>query len=227
MSFDADRVETIFVDSYSTLVDELSTRQTLAQYTENPEAIAHIWDLRGSLYGLATALLDDFQPTRKRYEVSLEYALQAVGAEITDAQRQEILDSVNELTVFDDVPSGLKRLTENGYPVYILSNGDPDMLSALVSHAGIDEFISDTISAADAGACKPDRRLYRHAAARAETAVTEIAHVTASWYDIQGAMHTGMQGVWINRSNREWEDILKEPDFRIHSIHELADELGV
>ncbi|MFB6299720.1 MAG: haloacid dehalogenase type II [Halobacteriales archaeon] len=227
MSLDADCVETVFVDSYSTLVDELSTRETLEKYTENPEAIAHIWDLRGSIYGIASALLDDFQPTRDRYAISLDYALQVVDTEVTHDQRQEILDSIEDLTVFDDVQSTLERLTENGYEVYVLSNGDPDMLADLIRHAGIDRYVSDMISAADVGACKPDRKLYRHAADRANTAVTGIAHVTASWYDIQGALHTGMQGVWINRKGNDWEDMLKEPDLTVSTLHEFADALGV
>jgi 2-haloacid dehalogenase len=87
--------------------------------------------------------------------------------------------------------------------------------------------VSGTISAAEVGACKPDRKLYRHAARRANTAVSGIAHVTASWYDIQGALHTGMQGVWINRSGNDWEDLLKEPDLEVETFHELADQFGI
>lgn len=227
MPFEPDRVNTVLVDSYSTLVDELSTKEALAEYTDAPEEVARIWDLRGSIYGIAATLLGEFKPTRDRYRVSLDYTLQAIDADISEAERQEILESVDELRVFDDVRGGLERLTESGYEVYVLSNGDPEMLDELVTHAGIDDLVSDTISAADAGACKPDRKLYRHAAHRANTAVSNIAHVTASWYDVQGALYTGMQGVWINRAGYEWEDILKDPDLEIETFHEFADELGI
>ncbi|MFC5136330.1 MULTISPECIES: HAD-IA family hydrolase [Haloferacaceae] len=227
MTLDTDRVETVFVDSYSTLVDELSTERALREHTDNPEAIARIWDLRGSLYGLTSAVLDDFRPTWERYETSLDYALQVADADVTPDEREAILDSVGDLEVYDDVRGGLERLIDDGYEVYLLSNGDPDMLDGLVAHAGIDDLIADTVSAADAGACKPDRKLYRHAASRAGTAVSEIVHVTASWYDVQGALHTGMQGAWMNRAGTEWEDFLREPDLEVGTFDEFADELGV
>lgn len=146
MTLDTDRVETVFVDSYSTLVDELSTERALREHTDNPEAIARIWDLRGSLYGLTSAVLDDFGPTWERYEASLDYALGVADADVTPAEREEILDSVGELEVYDDV---------------------------------------------------------------------------------KGALHTGMQGVRMNRAGTEWEDFLREPDFAVETFDEFADEMGV
>ncbi|WP_066418154.1 HAD-IA family hydrolase [Halorubrum aethiopicum] len=226
MTFEPDRVDTVLVDSYSTLVDELSTRRALEKHTDNPEAVARIWDLRGSLYGITSALLDDFKPTRDRYRVSLEYALQTAGVEVSAAEREAILDTVDDLDVYDDVREGLERLIDDGYEIYMLSNGDPEMLDELVVHADVDDLLSDTISAADAGVCKPGRELYRHAAHRAGTAVSRIVHVTASWYDVQGALYTGMQGVWMNRAGTEWEEILRDPHLEIETFHELADELG-
>lgn len=225
MTFDSDRIDTIFVDSYGTLVNELSTRKALEKYTDRPDTISRIWDLRGSIYGISSAVLDDFRPTWERYKVSLDYALDAVDADVTDEEKQKILDSVGDLEVYDDVRPGLERLTGSGYDVYMLSNGDPEMLDQLVEHADIDDLLSDKISAADAGVCKPDRRLYRHAASVAETAVSNAALVAGSWYDIQGALHTGMNGVWINRGHNSWEEILDEPDLKIQSFHDLADAL--
>lgn len=225
MTFKPGRIDTVLVDSYGTLVNEVSTTETLEKYTQQSTAIAHIWDLRGSIYGITSAVLDEFKPTIDRYEVSLDYALEAVGAEVTESQRQEIIDSVNQLEIYSDVRSGLERLVDAGYEVYILSNGDPEMLDRLVEHVDIDDLVVETISAADIGVCKPDRRLYRHAAARANTPVTGIAHVAGSWYDIQGALHTGMQGVWINRDQSKWETFLSEPSLKIESFHDLADAL--
>ena len=41
--------------------------------------------------------------------------------------------------------------------------------------------------------------LYRHAAARTGTLVDRIAHVSALFYDVLGAVHAGMTGARLDR----------------------------
>ena len=85
----------------------------------------------------------------------------------------------------------------------------------MVEHAGISDVIEATISAQEVRTFKPDATLYRHAAARTGTPIAEIAHVTALWVDVMGAMHAGMQGVWVDRNGMPWEPFDGEPDLTI------------
>lgn len=220
MPFESQRVETVLVDSYSTLVDELSTQRAFEDYTDSPKEAARIWDSRSTMYGLVGTQFEEFPTCREKYECALDYTIRTLEMDVTDEERDELLQEIDQMDVFDDV-SSIENLVDSGYEVYVLSNGDPDMLDALVSHAGIEDVVSDTISAADIGLYKPDRRLYRHAAAKADTAVSEIAHVTSAWHDVLGAMRTGMQGVWLNRSDDLWEGILGEPTLEVSSFTEF------
>lgn len=74
---------------------------------------------------------------------------------------------------------------------------------------------------------KPHAEIYRHAAARTGTPIEQIAHVSAGWFDVQGAMHAGMQGVWVNRKNTPWDPFAGKPDLMVESFHKLADALGI
>ncbi|WP_266083322.1 HAD family hydrolase [Haladaptatus caseinilyticus] len=226
-SFDAARVETVLVDSYSTLVDMRSLEDALAEYTEKAREAATIWFQRSKIYGITATQFDEFRPCREKYRHSLNYALQSVGASVSPTDQEDILTALDRLTVFDDVRTGLKRLTDHGYEVYVLSNGGLDMLATLIDHAEIDDIISETVSASEIGLYKPDQRLYRHAAVRTETPITGLAHVTASWNDVHGAMQSGMQGVWLNRRGTEWEAFLDEPHLTVESFHEFGDILNV
>jgi len=100
------------------------------------------------------------------------------------------------------------------------------MLASMIDHAGIADLIQDTISAHEVRTFKPAAELYRHAAARTGTPVTEIAHVSAGWFDVMGGMHAGMQGVWVDRQGSPWETFGADPDLIIESLHGLADALG-
>jgi 2-haloacid dehalogenase len=169
--------------------------------------------------------LDAYEPFYEVNRDALQYALDATGADIPTAERDEILAVYHELDVFDDVRESLERLREAGYDCYVLSNENPEMLDSLVEHADIADLIVDTISADEIELFKPAADLYRHAAERTDTPVGELAHVTALWFDVMGAKHAGMQGVWVDRKGTPWEPFGPEPDLTVEGLGELADAL--
>ena len=83
------------------------------------------------------------------------------------------------------------------------------------------------VNADDIRTFKPSTEIYRHAAAPTRTPIGELAHVTAGWFEVMGAKHPGMQGVWIDRKSTPWEPFDGRPDLAVESFHELADALGV
>ncbi|WP_458207763.1 haloacid dehalogenase type II [Haladaptatus sp. NG-SE-30] len=227
MSFDSDRVTTVTFDSYSTLVDVDAAEKALAERVENPEPVSKLWRARSLEYTFVANHIDAYQPFYEMNRDALQYALSANDADISEDERDEILAVYHELDVFDDVRDGIRRLRDGGYDCYVLSNGNPEMLDSMVEHADIGDLLVDTISADEIETFKPDAELYRHGADRTGTPIDEIAHVTAGWFDVQGAQHAGMQGVWVDRKGKPWEPFDGEPDSTIESFFELAEELGV
>jgi len=199
MSFDPDAVTTVTFDSYSTLVDVDAATKALADRVDDPEPISRLWRARSLEYTFVANHFDAYQPFYEMNRDAMEYALAANGVELSSDEREEILAVYHELDVFDDVRDGMERLEDGGYDLYVLSNGNPEMLASMVDHAGIDELLVDTISADEIETYKPAVALYRHAAARTGTPIDEIAHVSAAWFDVQGAIQAEMQGVWVDR----------------------------
>ncbi|WP_458189364.1 haloacid dehalogenase type II [Haladaptatus sp. NG-WS-4] len=227
MSFVPERVTTLTFDSYSTLVDVDAAETALAERVENPEPISKLWRARSLEYTFVANHVDAYQPFYEMNRDALQYALSAHDADISEDERDEILAVYHELDVFDDVRDGIRRLRDGGYDCYVLSNGNPEMLESMVDHANIGDLVVDTISADEVERFKPDAELYRHGADRTGTPIDEIAHVTAGWFDVQGARHAGMQGVWVDRKGKPWEPFGDEPDLTVESLSDLADELGV
>lgn len=227
MSFDPEAVSTVTFDSYSTLVDVDAAEKALAERVSDPEPISKLWRARSLEYTFVANHVDAYQPFYEMNRDALEYALSAHDADIGGDERDEILSVYHELDVFDDVRDGIERLQNGGYDCYVVSNGNPEMLDSMVEHADIGDLLEDTISADEVGTFKPDAELYRHAADRIGTPVEELAHVTAGWFDVIGAKHAGLQGVWLNRKDMPWEPFDGEPDLTVDSIHDVADELGV
>ncbi len=227
MGFEPDRVSTITVDSYSTLVDVDAAERALADRVDDPEPVSRRWRARSLEYTMVANHLDAYQPFYEMNRDALQHALDAHDVDVSTAERDEILAVYHELDVFDDVRDGLERLHEGGYDVYVLSNGNPEMLESMVAHAGIGDLLDGVISAHEVETFKPDVELYRHAAGRTGTPIGEIAHVSALWFDVQGAIHAGMQGVRADRKGEPWESFGPDPSLTVETFHDLAAELGV
>ncbi len=226
MSFDPERVTTVTFDSYSTLVDVDAAERALADRVADPEPVSRLWRSRSLAYTFVANQIDAYQPFYEMNRDALQYALDAHGADVTTAERDEILAVYHELDVFDDVRSGLEALTDAGYDCYVVSNGNPEMLASMVDHADIGDLLEDTVSADEVETFKPAAELYRHAAARTGTPIDEIVHVTAGWFDVLGASHAGMQSAWVDRKSTPWERFAGDPDLTIADFHDLVAALS-
>lgn len=174
------------------------------------------------MVGNAIEEYDSFYDMNRR---ALQYALETLGIDLSEEEREEILSTYQGLPVFDDVRDGLERLRDGGYDSYIVSNGSKEMLKSMVEHGDIENLITDTISADEVKQFKPDAELYDHAANEIGTANESICYVAAGWWDVPGAIHADMQGVWINRQDTLWGSYDIDPNLTIDSFVELADEL--
>lgn len=228
MSIDSRRVETILFDSFSTVVDVHSVEQTLADHVEDPARVSRRW--RSQVW--AYRPLCNFLGWKTHHEINrsaLEYVFEIEDVDATADELDEIARSYYEMEPFDDTYAGMKRLSEAGYDLYILSNGDQAVLDAMVENAGIGELIEDEISADEIKLYKPHVRLYKHAARRSRTPVDNIALASAAWPDVQGGLYAGMQGVWVNREDKPpgLKPFDGDPHLVVEDFHEMADEFGV
>jgi 2-haloacid dehalogenase len=227
MSFDPDAVETVTVDSYGTLVDPSAAVDALDDHVEDTDSISDLWRTKSIEYTMVGNFVDAYQPFYDMNRDALRYALSAHGVDLDDETVEEILAVYHELEVYEDVRDGIDRLIDGGYPVYVVSNGNPEMLESMVAHAEIGDLIEDAISAHEVRTFKPDVEIYRHAAARTGTPIESIAHVAGPPFDIQGSKHAGMQGVRLDRTGDPWGSFGAEPDLTVESFYEFADALGV
>jgi len=225
MAFDPDRVTTVTFDSYSTVVDVEAAEAALADAVPDPEPVSNLWRAHSLMYTMVANHTDAYQPFYEMNRDALTHALAVHGVDLDPAERDEILSVYHELDVFEDVRSGMEQLSEAGYDLYVVSNGNPEMLDSMVEHAGIADLLEDTVSADEIETFKPDSAIYRHAADRTATPIEEMAHVTAGWFDVQGASHAGMQGVWVNRKGEPWVPFGGDPDLTVADFHDFCDEL--
>ncbi|MFA5665039.1 haloacid dehalogenase type II [Castellaniella sp.] len=225
MSLDVSRIKTITIDSYSTLLDVDSAAGPLREKIDNADEVAKLWRYESLVYGMLCNFYGTYESFYELNRHALRYSLKVHQIDLPEEEINDILSIYHDLKVFDDVRDGVKALRDLGYPVYVLSNGDPAMLKSLVKIARIDDIINDYISVEEIHQYKPAKELYLHGAKRAATAPENIVHISAGWFDFAGAQQAGMQGIWMNRKDEIPRIFGPKPDLVVRGFAEVVELL--
>jgi FMN hydrolase / 5-amino-6-(5-phospho-D-ribitylamino)uracil phosphatase len=122
----------------------------------------------------------------------------------------------NRVDLYDDVRPALLRLRRK-YRLFALSNGNADL-----SRCGIADLFDGHVSAASAGAAKPDARIFARLLHDAKALPIEVLHVGDDpLADVIGATRAGMQSAWLNRAARAWPAEYAPPLRTISTLAEI------
>jgi len=228
-ALDIGDIEVVLFDSYGTLLDTGTAAGVLEDIVDDPEAVATRWRGNALFYSVVANDLDQYRTYFQLHADGLRDALEAEGIDLSEDRIRELNSVYHDLDPFEDVEDGFGRLAAGGYRPSICSNGTPEMLDSLVASANIGDSVSELVSAHDIRTFKPSAEIYQHAASRVDTEPERIAHVSAHWMDVQGAMNAGLYGVYLDREGigSGWPSFGPSPTRSVDSIDSLCTVLGV
>jgi 2-haloalkanoic acid dehalogenase type II len=126
----------------------------------------------------------------------------------------------NEVEPYPDVIPALDRLRSR-FRLLSLSNGNADL-----ARIGLAGYFEHSLGAREAGAAKPDPRIFQALLARAGLSPAEVLYVgDEPVADIEGARAAGLPAIWINRGGHAWPGDVLPPDRTIVDLEELARDL--
>lgn len=165
-----------------------------------------------------------------RWRLFTRRHLRALGAEeahldeLADALQQRMAEEYQSVDLVpEDVQPTLDRLRAAGYRLALISNRTQPIDEKVVELA-LDGAFEFTLAAGEVGWWKPDPRLLRYAAERAEVEPPAIVYVGDNPYaDVQGARNAGLHPVLIDS-----EGLFPEVDCpKIQTIGELQELFGL
>jgi 2-haloacid dehalogenase len=137
------------------------------------------------------------------------------------------MGAYRELPAYDDVPASLELLKNAGHRLYPFSNGTAEMVSAVLEHAGIQQYFEDVISVDSLRTYKPDPQVYQHVVQIANVAPSDCWLVSSNGFDVIGAISAGMPAAWLKRFDGVVFDPWGiEPTRMLKSLAELADAIN-
>lgn len=147
-----------------------------------------------------------------------------------DRETREAVDHVmagfTGLDVHPDVPTGVCALSDLGIRLVTLSNGAASVAETLLERAGVRDRFERLLSVEDAGIWKPASAAYGYALEQCGARAAEAMLVAVHPWDIDGASRAGLATAWVDRTGTPYPEHFRQPDLRVGSLTQLAEQLG-
>lgn len=192
-------IKAVVFDAYGTLFDVHSAvARHEAQVGPEAARLSEIWRAKQLEYSWVLSLAGQYEPFWSLTDKALDYAF-ARCPTADYSVRPLLLDAYRTLDAYPEAQETLRALRAKGLRTAILSNGDPAMLSAAVSSAGLAGDLDAVLSVEAAKIFKTSPDAYQLALEELSLNVDEIVFVSSNRWDIAGAAVFGFTPIWVNR----------------------------
>lgn len=208
-------------NQHSTPVERIRERTGVA----NPiaERVSRRWADEQLRYSFELTMMGEYETWWALAEWALEYALAYSGLEVDSEGREWILEAYEYLEPYEDWEPFEQLAAE--YDLYILSDGNPDMLETLARNTGFAEYLTGIVSAHAVQQYKPRPAVYEQMEEAVDGGVEECLMVATHHFDVVGAMNAGMEAAFVNRFDEPTRRLRFEPQLSVGSYADLASRI--
>jgi 2-haloacid dehalogenase len=202
----------VLFDAYGTLFDVYSVGVTAERlFPGAGERLGILWRDKQIEYTRLTSMSGKTRSFRDCTRAGLRYAAQRFDLVLTGAAERELMEAYERLAPFPENRAVLVELQRRGVRAGILSNGDPDMLEAVVRHAGFAGLLDPVLSVEGTGRFKTDPATYALGTQALGLAAVDVLFVSSNCWDAIGATWFGYTTLWINRFGLPLDELGAQP----------------
>jgi 2-haloacid dehalogenase len=218
----------VLFDAFGTLFDVHSVMQRADNlYPGQGAALSQRWRDKQIEYTRLVSMSgaqagERYEPFEALTRSALRHAAASLGLKLDEAAERALMAQYRALSPFPENRAVLEQLAARGVRCGVLSNGDPDLLGAVVAHAGFAPLLNPVLSVHPARRYKTDAAAYAIGTAALGLPAADILFVSSNGWDAYGATCFGYTTLWINRTGAPAEGLLPAPT---HQGRTLADVL--
>ena len=204
----------VLFDAYGTLFDVHSVAVLAEQFFPgHGEQLSLLWRDKQIDYTRLVTLAGEhrYRPFWELTRAGLRFAAERLALPLTQDREDALMAAYRRLDAFAENAGVLAELQRRRVPAGILSNGDPDMLGAVVRHAGFDTLLQHVISVDAVRRFKTHPAAYALGTAALQLPAADILFVSSNGWDAIGATWFGYTALWINRSGGPLEQLDTPP----------------
>ncbi|HEY4541673.1 MAG TPA: haloacid dehalogenase type II [Noviherbaspirillum sp.] len=219
-------IQAIVFDAYGTLFDVYSVGALAEKlFPGQGEALAALWRDKQIEYTHLRTLCAVYKPFWEVTQDALVFSCKKLGLDLTLDAQNALMGEYAHLHAFPENREVLQQLQAMGFKLAILSNGNPQMLDAAITAAGMDGMFSHVLSADAVGKYKTAPEVYQLAPDVFGLSARHILFVSGNGWDVCGATWFGYTTFWVNRSGAPLEELGVAPNASGSDMRALLDYL--
>jgi 2-haloacid dehalogenase len=217
-------IQAIVFDAYGTLFDVYSIG-TLAEklFPKNGTALAELWRSKQIEYSQLRTLCSTYKPFWEVTQDALIFSCKKLKLELSFDAQNALMGQYAKLQPFPENLAVLQQLKSKGLKLAILSNGNPQMLDAVVKSANMDGLFNHVLSVDAVQKFKTAPEAYQLALDVFGLSARNILFVSSNCWDACGAAWFGYTTFWVNRNAAPLEELGVTPDAQGRSLTDLFD----
>lgn len=209
-------------DAYGTLFDfNSAVARHRVEIGPQADRLAQMWREKQIGYTWARSLMGKYAPFWQVTGEALAHCLQSCGLPPKGALHEKLMQAYLVLDPFPEVRSTLDALHAAEMPLAILSNGNLEMLEAVVRNTGLASFFNALLSVEAVKVFKPDPRVYRLVTEHFSVAPSDVCFLSSNGWDAHGAASFGFRTLWVNRADAAPEGLPGTPSGELRTLAEL------
>ena len=215
----------IVFDVNETLLDLESLRPTFDRIFGDPSAM-RLWFANLITYSEALTLAGVYVPFTDIGAGVLRMFAATRGIAISDADAAELTDRFASMPPHPEVPAALRRLRDNGFRLFTLTDNTLDISGRQLERAGVIDLFERRFSVDETvRRHKPAPEAYHSVAAALEVNPGDICLIACHTWDTLGAVAAGWQAALILREGNAPLGVGPQPDYIGDDLDTIADQL--
>jgi 2-haloacid dehalogenase len=220
----ADRPIIVF-DVNETLLDLETLRPIFERIFSDPGAM-RLWFANLITYSEALTLAGIYIPFTDIGGAVLRMLATTRGISVDDADAAELTDRFASMPPHSEVPRALRRLRDNDFRLFTLTDNTLEISGRQLESAGIIELFERRFSVDDTvRRHKPAAQAYQSVADELDVDPGDICLIASHVWDTLGALAAGWQAGLILRAGNAPLDVGPQPNYIGDDLDALADQL--
>jgi 2-haloacid dehalogenase len=217
-------IRALIFDAYGTLFDVYSMG-VLAErlFPGRGRELAEQWRDKQIEYTRLRTMCNTYKPFWEVTQDALVFCCRKLGLALTLDAQNTMLGQYAKLTPFPENLGVLRELKGMGMRLAILSNGNPEMLDAVVKSAGMEDVFHHVLSVDAVKKFKTAPEAYQLGTDVLGIPARDVVFVSSNCWDICGAAWFGYPTFWVNRSGAPLEELGVTPHGEGTSLSDLRD----
>lgn len=201
-------IQAVVFDAYGTLFDVYSIAALAEKHFPGKGALlAEHWRAKQIEYSQLRTLCDTYKPFWEVTQDALVFVCRKLKLDLGFEAQNALMGQYARLQAFPENLGVLDQLKARGMKTAILSNGNPQMLDAVVRAAGMQGLFNHILSVDSVKKFKTAPEAYQLAPDVFGLAAKSMLFVSSNCWDACGATWFGYTTFWVNRADAPLEEL--------------------